>query len=150
VGKSDPIDAYAAARQALSAPESLPRAKTGDGLVEQIRVLLTVRRSAIKARVAVIRQIRSLLVAAPEAIRMRWTGSGELRVLEELVATRPGDPTASVNAATGHALRRLARRDRYLISEIDELEEDLRELVGQAAPAMIATGVFPVDWSARY
>lgn len=64
-GKSDPIDAYAAAQQALAEPESLPWAKTGDGLVEQIRVLLTVRRSAIKARVAVIRQIRSLLVTAP-------------------------------------------------------------------------------------
>ena len=138
-GKSDPIDAYAAAQQALAEPESLPRAKTGDGLVEQIRVLLTVRRSVIKARVAVIRQIKSLLVTAPEAIRMRWTGSSEHRVLEELAATRPGAPTASVDAATGHALRRLARRHRYLTSEIDELEENLRELVGKAAPAMIAT-----------
>lgn len=48
-GKSDPIDAYAAAGQALAEPEALPLAKTGDGVVEQIRVLLTVRRSAIKA-----------------------------------------------------------------------------------------------------
>src|SRR5690625_7289644 len=70
---------------------------------------------------------------------MRWTGSSEHRVLEELAATRPGDPTASVDAATGHALWRLARRYRYLTSEIDELEEDFRELGGKAAPAMIAT-----------
>lgn len=65
-GKSDPIDAYAAAQQALAEPESLPQAKTGDGIVEQIRVLLTVRRSAVKARVAVVRQIKSLLVTASE------------------------------------------------------------------------------------
>src|SRR5690625_7405914 len=69
---------------------------------------------------------------------MRWTGSSEHRVLEELAATSPGVPTASVDAATGHALWRLARRYRYLTSEIDEREEDLRELVGIAAPAMIA------------
>ena len=43
----------------------MPQDKTGDGLVVQIRVLVTVHRSAIKARVAVIRQIKSLLVTAP-------------------------------------------------------------------------------------
>jgi transposase len=138
-GKSDPIDAYAAAQQALAEPDALPLAKTGDGLVEQIRVLLTVRRSAIKARVAVIRQIKSLLVTAPEPIRMRWAGSSERRVIEDLAATRPGAPSASVSAATAHALRRLARRHQYLTREINELGEDLRDLVGRAAPAMIAT-----------
>ncbi|MDZ4235795.1 MAG: transposase [Dietzia sp.] len=66
LGKSDPIDAYAAAQQALADPESLPLAKTGDGHVEQIRVLLAVRRSAVKARIAVIRQIKSMLVTALE------------------------------------------------------------------------------------
>jgi transposase len=71
-GKSDPLDAYAAAQQALADPASLPVAKTGDGVVEQIRVLLTVRRSALKARVAAIRQIKSLLVTAPDAIKERW------------------------------------------------------------------------------
>lgn len=138
-GKSDPIDAYGAAQQALAEPEALPLAKTGDGLVEQIRVLLTVRRSAIKARVAVIRQIKSLLVTAPESVRTRWAGLSERRMIEDLATTRPGDPCASVSAATGHALRRLARRHQYLTIEINELEEELRDLVGRAAPAMIAT-----------
>lgn len=143
-GKSDPIDAYAAAQQALADPESLPVAKTGDGLVEQVRVLLTVRRSAVKARVAVIRQVKSLLVTAPEEIRTRWTSVSEHNVIAALAATRPCAPTASVDAATGHALRRLARRHRYLTSEIEELEEDLRELVSKVAPAMIATKGFGV------
>lgn len=138
-GKSDPIDAYAAAQQALAEPEALPLAKTGDGLVEQIRVLLTVRRSAIKARVAVVRQIKSLLVTAPESVRTRWAGLSERDVIENLAATRPGAASASVSAATGHALRRLARRHQYLSIEINELEEELRDLVGKAAPAMLAT-----------
>ncbi|MCT7294273.1 IS110 family transposase [Rhodococcus sp. PAE-6] len=105
-GKSDPIDAYAAAQQTLAEPDTLPQAKTGDGLVEQIRVLLAVRRSAVKARVAVIRQITSLLVTAPDPVRARWAGANERRMVEELAATRPGVPTASVGAATGYALRR--------------------------------------------
>lgn len=73
-GKSDPMDAYAAAAQALAEPETLPMAKTGDGVIEQIRVLLGVRRSAIKARVAVIRQIKSMLITAPR--RSGPAGSG--------------------------------------------------------------------------
>ncbi|MFE7632348.1 IS110 family transposase [Kocuria sp. NPDC057446] len=137
-GKSDPIDAYAAAAQTLAEPETLPMAKTGDGVIEQIRVLLAVRRSAIKARVAVIRQIKSMLITAPEAIRSRWEGLNERCLVESLASTRPGPATGSVTTATGHALRRLARRHQYLTVEITELEDELRILVGRAAPAMIA------------
>lgn len=46
--------------------------------------------------------------------------------------------TTSVEA-TGHALRRLARRFQYLIGEITDLDEDLRDMVGLAAPGMLAT-----------
>ena len=49
-GKSDPIDAYAAAGRALAEADALPVAKTGTGPCEQIRVLLARRRSAMKAR----------------------------------------------------------------------------------------------------
>lgn len=49
-GKSDPIDAYAAAGRALAEADALPVAKTGTGPCEQIRVLLAWRRSAMKAR----------------------------------------------------------------------------------------------------
>ena len=49
-GKSDPIDAYAAAGRALAEADALPVAKTGTGPCEQIRVLLVERRSAMKAR----------------------------------------------------------------------------------------------------
>lgn len=70
-GKSDPTDAYAAAQQALADPENLPVAKTGDGHVEQIRVLLAARRSAMKVPVAALRQVKSLLITAPELVRAR-------------------------------------------------------------------------------
>lgn len=147
-GKSDPIDAYAAAQQALAEPESLPTAKTGDGTVEQIRVVLTVRRSAIKARVAVIRQIKSLLVTAPESLRARWSRLTEKHLMAALAATRPGPATGSVATATGQALRRLARRYEYLTIDITDADEDLRALVGSAGPAMIATKGYGVITSA--
>ena len=71
-GKSDPIDAYAAAGRALAEADALPVAKTGTGPCEQIRVLLAWRRSAMKARVAAHRQITALLTTAPDAVRTRF------------------------------------------------------------------------------
>lgn len=70
-GKSDPIDAYAAAGRALAEADALPVAKTGTGPCEQIRVLLAWRRSAMKARVAAHRQITALPATAPDAVRTR-------------------------------------------------------------------------------
>lgn len=127
-GKSDPIDALAAARQVL-AGEVLPIPKDGDGLVEQVRVLLAVRRSAVKARTALLRQVKSLLVTAPEPVRTRWSSTGGTQdLMGALAATRPEPAVASVRAATGQALRHLARRYQHLAAEIDELEQDLAGL----------------------
>lgn len=147
-GKSDPIDAYAAAQQALADPENLPVAKTGDGTVEQIRVLLAARRSAVKARTATSRQIKSLLITAPEPMRTRWARRDGSALIDALAGTRPGPATASVTTATGQALRRLARRHQYLTTETTELEEDLRALIAQHAPAMLATNGIGVVTSA--
>lgn len=138
-GKSDPLDAYAAAQQALAEPEDLPMAKTSDGPVEQIRVLHTVRRSAVKARTAALRQIKSLLVTAPEPLRRKWSDLDNDTLVAGLAATRPGSATDTVTAATAQALRRLARRHQALTTEINEVEVDLRSLVTATAPAMLAT-----------
>ena len=138
-GKSDPIDAYAAAAQALAEPETLPVAKTNDGPVEQIRVLMAVRRSAMKARVAAHRQITCLLITAPEALKARFTDLTGNRLIDTLATTRPGPATTSVSAATGQALRRLARRHQNLTAEIDEIDTELHTLTIQAAPTMLAT-----------
>ncbi|WP_245790311.1 IS110 family transposase [Streptomyces monashensis] len=59
-GKSDPVDAYAAATAVLSGRAN-GRPKTRDGIVEAIRSLRVVRRSAIKARTQTINQIRTLI-----------------------------------------------------------------------------------------
>ncbi len=64
LGKSDTIDAEAAARMVLSG-EAAATPKSRDGIVESIRVLQIARRSAIKARTQAGQQIRSLVITAP-------------------------------------------------------------------------------------
>lgn len=143
-GKSDPIDAYAAAQQALAEPEALPVAKTADGPVEQIRVLMAVRRSAMKARVAAHRQITSLLITAPDTVRTRFAHLDGDRLIDTLAATRPGPAVDTVTAAAGQALRRLARRHQALTDEITEIDAELHVLVARIAPTMLATPGFGV------
>jgi predicted nuclease with RNAse H fold len=66
-GKSDPIDAEAAARAVL-AGEALGEPKSGDGKVEMIRTLRSARHSAVKARSQAANQLKALLVTAPEEL----------------------------------------------------------------------------------
>ncbi|MCF8609006.1 IS110 family transposase [Gordonia sp. HY285] len=143
-GKSDPIDAYAAAQQALAEPHNLPFAKTSDGPVEQIRMLMIVRRSAMKARVAAIRQLKSLLVTAPDQVRSRFVALDGGPLINALIATRPGPATTTVTATAGQALRPLARRHQSLTDEITEIDTELRTLVERAAPSMFSTHGFGV------
>lgn len=138
-GKSDPMDAYAAAQQVLAEPETLTIAKTSAGPVEQIRVLMAVRRSAMKARVAALRQLKSLLITAPDELRSRWAHLGGRPLIDALAATRPGNATATIHSATGQALPRLARRHQTLTTEITELDAELRARTSRVAPTMLAT-----------
>jgi transposase len=139
-GKSDPIDAVAAAQQALADLETgnLPTPKTSDGTVEQIRHLLAVRRSAVKTRSIAIQQIKNMLVTAPQPVRDRFESLGDAVLIQTLATTRPAPATQSVDAAVGRALRTLARRYQYVSTEIAELEYDLDVLNQQASPALAA------------
>jgi len=136
-GKSDPIDAQAAARAVL-AGEALGEPKSGDGRVEMIRTLRSARHSAVKARSQAANQLQALLVTAPEELRHR------LRQLptKELVATcaglRPGNDPDDVQTATEFALRSVARRHRALSEEITELDAQPDRLVAEVAPGLIS------------
>ncbi|MGC0252511.1 IS110 family transposase [Pseudactinotalea sp. Z1748] len=143
-GKSDPIDAYAAAHTVL-AGHDLPTPKNADGDAEAIRVLTIARRSALKARTAAAVQIKSLLVTAPEALRARFRGLNDADLHAQLAAVRPGPATEGIQPATLTAMRHLARRHRALTTEITELETDLDTLVTRVAPALRAAhGIGPV------
>jgi transposase len=73
-GKSDPLDAEAAARAVL-AGAATAQPKAGDGPVEALRVLRLARRSAVKARTQVANRLLAVLVTAP-APRLVWPSSG--------------------------------------------------------------------------
>ncbi|WP_373454661.1 transposase [Rhodococcus sp. 14-2470-1a] len=65
-GKSDPLDAYSAARLAASGiARTIPKAHNGD--VEAIRFLHNARRSAVKSRAETITALKSAVVNARSA-----------------------------------------------------------------------------------
>lgn len=153
-GKSDPIDAYAAARAALSGRAS-GTPKTRDGNVEMIRVLRVARSSAIKARAVAITQLKAVIKTAPDGLRSELrdldgatliTRCAGLRCNRQPALTpsplakrspRPGR-LDDVTAATKRTLASLARRIHRLNGDIGELDDDLDQLVNETAPTLVA------------
>ncbi|MFD0511805.1 IS110 family transposase [Streptomyces aureus] len=138
-GKSDPIDAYAAARAALSGrASSAPK----DDTVAGIRALHNAARSAVKARTAALNQIGSILITAPETIRAKYgrlKGTDRTDILAQL---RPaGD---AVHTAVLAALKSLARRVKELTAEHQALVKALDSVVSVHNPGLRAAyGVGP-------
>jgi transposase len=120
-GKSDPLDAVEAARATLSGKAS-GRAKSRDGWVEALRVLLVAKRSARAARVKAIAQMRQLTYSSPDQLQARLKG---LPIAEFLSAAQGLRPTRSPNvviAATKASLSSLAHRVADLEEEITDLD----------------------------
>lgn len=134
VGKSDPIDAEAAARAAL-ARNQLSEPKHGDGPVEAIRALRVARSSAVKAATASMNAVRSMIVTAPESLRTHLRGRTTTALLDACMAFEPDlGAIADPANATMLALRSLATRCRELRREANELKKYLAALVKQTAP----------------
>jgi transposase len=137
-GKSDTLDAEAAARAALAGLDVVTP-KRQDGPVEMIRALRVARRSAMKARIQAGNQLLGLLTRAPEELRDRlWKLRGR-NLVEAALRLEPaaGEPP-SVTAATEVALWELAGRWHGLDGEIARLDELLNALVRKIAPDLLA------------
>jgi transposase len=134
-GKSDPVDAEAAARAAL-AGEATTTPKAGNDTVEMLRVLRVARRSAIKARSQAANQLHGLLVTAPDPLRQQLRGLPLARLVQVAAAVRPG-PLTNPLAATKFTLRELARRYQLLTAELDRLDAQLAVLAPKAAPRLL-------------
>ncbi|WP_370895091.1 IS110 family transposase [Janibacter sp. GXQ6167] len=135
-GKSDPLDAYAAARAAASG-RAAGTPKSRDGIVESIRCLRLAQRSAIKARTQCINQIRALLVNGPANLREQMQPLPTAKMIKSLARLRPGADLTDPGIACRRALRSLARRHADLDEEIKELHRWLTDLTQQAAPEML-------------
>lgn len=133
-GKSDPIDAEAAARAVL-AGEAHCAAKTDTEAVGIIKALRVARRSALKARTQATNQMKGLLVSAPAPLREELRTLSLPKLIIHAAAFRQGSVTTST-AANKLALRSLAGRCQALSSEIEVLDDELRRLTIIAAPSL--------------
>lgn len=154
-GKSDALDALQAARSLL-AGESLASPRQG-GVREALRCLLQTRESAIQARRCALNQVRALVVTCPEPLRDELRSLTRARLLARCRTLRPGPAGDPELAGTRLALRLLATRIELLTREERLLLSEIRSLVSQLAPALLAErGVGPisaaqvlVSWSHR-
>jgi len=142
-GKSDPLDAVAAARAAQSGTAT-GHAKGRDGTVEAIRVLRVARRSARTDRVRAINQLKGLVATAPDELREPLRRLGRRQLVATCKAFRPGEDLSPV-AATKYALRLLAQRVTRLETELEDLDEQLQALVEAAASALLAEHAVGTD-----
>jgi transposase len=134
-GKSDTVDAEAAARAALNGQATIAP-KVQGGIVESIRALRVAFTSARNSRTRVALQIRDLIVTAPPALRETLgsldTAERVARCARFRLSGDPGDPIEG----TRLALRTLARRYELLSEEMSELEGTLDQLTARANPAL--------------
>jgi len=147
VGKSDPTDAVAAARAALSgAASGVP--KTRNGPVEQMRVLLVAKRSARAQRIQTLNQLRHLVFTGPESIRSRFKDRYKTGLITEAAAMRPRNGTDPVLFTTNVVIRGLARRIQGLNAEMATIDAMLGELVAEVAPSLLELYGVGVDAAA--
>lgn len=135
-GKSDPVDAEAAAR-AVQAGTATGTPKTRDGVVESIRVLRVARRGARKAHGAALNALQHMVITAPDSLREQLSGLGGKALVKTCAGLRPAPDLADPVQGTKRALRRLARRCQQLAAELAEADEDLTSLISAAAPELL-------------
>jgi transposase len=137
-GKSDPIDAIAAARAVLAGTASgAPKTRTGP--VEAIRALRVARRGAVKARTAAINQLHGLLASAPEQLRADLAALSATELVTRSAAFRIDvDRLLEPVMATKAALRAIARRVQALQEEITLADARLRPATATVAPRTAA------------
>lgn len=143
-GKSDTIDAESAARAVL-AGHATAAPKTHDGIVESIRVLLVAHRSTRRSIDRIGGQLRSLVITAPEALRVEFANATTAQIATKAARLRPGDDSSDPATATKTALRLLARQHTALTDDLHAIEADLQTLTIQANPGLRqVTGVGPI------
>jgi len=135
-GKSDPVDAEAAARAALSR-EADAEPKSADGPVEAMRMIRLARSSAVKARTQAANQIDALITCAPQSLRSQLKDLSLLRLTQRARRWRPGDIQEPLSACRA-TIKGLARRWSQLGAEIAGYDEQLLRLTRLVCPELLA------------
>jgi len=134
-GKSDPVDAEAAARAVLSGRET-GSPKHRNGLIEAIRLHLLVYDAVVRERTAMRNRLHAVVTSAPAQIRQEVDQISESARILTLSRwrVRAGDDVVAV--ACRQVLRELARHIHSLDEQADAARARLDELTGEAAPAV--------------
>lgn len=130
-GKSDPIDAEAVALAALRHPD-LPVAEL-DGPTRKVKLIVDHRRDLVAERTRVQNRLRWHLHELDPALQVPSRGLRRYRVIDELTTKLQGVPGVVARLA-----RELVARCRQLTEQINALEAELRPLLRQLAPALLA------------
>jgi transposase len=147
--KSDALDAIRAAREALERDHlAQPR---GRGDREAVRVLLTTRRGAVRARTQAINQLKALVISADEPLRRQLRTLSADALVDRCGRLQPRPSHSAERRATVIALRHTAGRIRALNAEVCDLESELERLVRRTVPALLAEfGVGPITAARLY
>jgi transposase len=130
-GKSDPIDAESVALAALRHPD-LPIAEL-DGPTRQVKLLVDHRRDLVAERTRIQNRLRWHLHELDPALQVPSRGLRRYRVIAELV-----EQLASFEGVVARVARELLDRCRQLTEQINALESELRVLVTELAPRLLA------------
>jgi transposase len=133
-GKSDTIDAEAAARAVLAGSAgAIP--KSADGVSEMIRQVKIARDTAVKARTQAVITLKCIIVNAPAELREQLAPLSDKALLDRCAKFRRG-PIESTTASAKHSLRALARRWLELADEVAGHDRVLDQLTRAAAPSL--------------
>jgi transposase len=146
-GKSDTLDAEAAARAVL-AGQAAAIPKSADGTAEMIRQIKIARDTARKAKTTAMITLKALTVTVPGELREQLNGLSDKALIEKCAGMRPGAvscPTASAK----HALRTLAKRYQLLKAEIRDHDTILDDLTRSHVPTLRAAMGIGADTAAE-
>ena len=141
--KTDALDAIVAARTAIAQTgHNTPRAGQTR---EAIRVLLIARESATMTRARSLKQIKALVVTAPDQLRDRLRSLPAVSLLNACARLRDTSPDHATNA-TRTALRTLARAAIAATRDKHTLDTKITQLLETGWPGLLTqTGVGPVS-----
>ena len=136
-GKTDAVDADAAARAVLSG-RATATPKTGEGPVADMRVLRLAKESAVKARTQAMNQLKAVMLAADPELRESMARLTNSALISKCVDLPDGDDQVVFT------LRLLATRVRQLTVEVKELTRRLTRSVRSCRPQLLElVGVGP-------
>lgn len=127
-GKSDPIDAIAAAKNVMAGEGLAPKEYEGED--DDVRWLLAAREQLIRHATAMVNGVKAMLVKAPDGVRQSYAGMDNPNLMAALAASRSKD-------ACRRAMRLLAKRWIEAQKQADELEAEIEALLKQSQPALI-------------